>query len=661
MCGIAGILNLFDHKKIPNDICLKMIAILNHRGPEQSGVYRDPDINLGHSRLGIIGLERGIQPISNRDGTLWIVYNGEVFNYIELKEFLEKKGHEFKTETDTEVVLHLYEETGPKALSMLNGQFAFAIWNPKEKELFLARDRVGICPLYYTTEGSKFLFASEIKALFMDCDVSRKIDHISLNQVFTCWTTLGRRTIFKGINELCPGHYMIIKGGKGHDNQIPYWTLPYYSDSGMWTGTQEEAAWELKRLVQDAVQLRLRADVPVGAYLSGGLDSSIITSIIARKFNNRLKTFSLGFEEKTFDESVYQKHMTEFLATDHCQTLITNSDVKNSFADVIWHCEKPILRTSPVPLYMLSRLVRKNEFKVVLTGEGADEVFGGYNIYKEAKIRAFWARHPDSKYRPLLLEKLYPYIFKNSSRGKAFLQKFFSVTRDDLLDPLMSHRKRWNNSRRCKIFFNKDILKEIKDSDPLEEILKEMPEGFDKRDLFSRTQWLEMSIFMSNYLLSSQGDRVAMANSVELRLPFLDHRIIDFAAKLPPFWKINGLNEKYILKMAFKDDLPEIIWNRPKQPYRAPISQAFSHRINNGAIDKFVTKQSLKDTGIFNQKKVANLFKKCIANKKTLASESENMAIVGIFSTQLIHEKFIENFNNIHVGIKEPDKVIQKD
>jgi asparagine synthase (glutamine-hydrolysing) len=503
------------------------------------------------------------------------------------------------------------------------------------------------------------MFASEIKALFMDQQVQRQIDLVSLEQIFTCWTTIGSRTVFNNIKELCPGHFMIIKEGAGFEDQKPFWSLPYYPPEQQWTGTQEEAADKLRDLLEDAVRLRLRADVPVGAYLSGGLDSSIITSIIAKKFNNRLKTFSLGFEEKAFDESAYQSEMIKYLKTDHHQTSITNQQVSDYFSDVIWHCEKPLLRTGPVPLFVLSKFVRDNRFKVVLTGEGADEVFGGYNIFKEAKVRAFWARKPYSKFRPLLLERLYPYIFENPKRNRAFLQKFFSVTPEDLLDPLMSHQKRWKNTQRSTTFFNNDVLDELTDINPVQDIFVSLPEGFAQRDLFSRTQWLEMNIFMSNYLLSSQGDRVAMANSVELRVPFLDHRLIDFAAKLPAHWKMFGLDEKYLLKKAFRHQLPENITKRAKQPYRAPISQAFFNN-DNEKLSNLIKEDQLANAGIFNQKKVKHLFKKCLVQKHGNVSESENMAIVGILSTQLIHEQFIKGFTDFSVQPAKPDKIIRR-
>ncbi|MDY6824208.1 MAG: asparagine synthase (glutamine-hydrolyzing) [Thermodesulfobacteriota bacterium] len=663
MCGISGIFDLNAKSgALSEDIIRGMISILRHRGPDETGLYTDPAIQLGHSRLGILDLAGGTQPMSTPDGNLWIVYNGEVFNYIELKKDLERRGHQFTTQTDTEVILHLYQEQGPACLSSLNGQFAIAIWNRRKKELFLARDRVGICPLYYTVAGGRFMFASEIKALFMNPAVPREIDPSSLQQIFTCWTTIGKRTIFRDIYALQPGHYMTIRQDAGPGDQQPFWHLPCQPAEQHWPGSREDAAEQLRELLEDAVRLRLRADVPVGAYLSGGLDSSIIASVIANRFNNRLKTFSIGFAEKAFDEAGFQAKMVRALNTDHRQTRITNQQVADFFGQVIWHSEIPLLRTGPVPLYMLSKLVRENGFKVVLTGEGADEVFGGYNIYKEAKVRAFWAKQPGSRYRPLLLERLYPYIFDNPSRNRAFLQKFFSVSKKDLDDPLMSHQKRWANTGRSTTFFSDSVRDAVAGYDPRDAIAASLPEGFEQRDIFSRAQWLEMNIFMSNYLLTSQGDRVAMANSVELRLPYLDHRVIDFAARLPAHWKIQGLEEKYMLKKAFRDRLPASITKRAKQPYRAPIGPAFFNGEpagGNSFIQDIAGEEQLKSAGIFDTKKAANLFQKCLSRPNAAVSESENMAVVGIISTQLLYDQFVKNFPGKQFEPTEPDKVVR--
>jgi asparagine synthase (glutamine-hydrolysing) len=659
MCGISGILN-FSAPGIPSEELLcKMVSVLHHRGPDETGIYLDPNVGLGHSRLSIIGLDDGTQPISNEDETLWIVFNGEIFNYIELRADLIKKGHQFKTNTDTEVILHLYEDHGADCLRELNGQFAFAIWNRVDKELFLARDRVGIRPLFTTFLKGRFLFASEIKALFLDPSIPRAIDLESLQQIFTCWAPIGSRTVFQGVQQLSPGHYQIIRCGEKPGRPQPYWSIPYYPVDQQWQGSKGDALEELRFLLKDSVRIRLRADVPVGAYLSGGLDSSILTSIIAKNFNNRLKTFSLGFEEEAYDEAGYQSEMANYLGTDHQQITVSNQNVLERFADVVWHCEKPLLRTGPVPLFLLSGLVRDHQLKVVLTGEGADEVFGGYNIFKEAKVRNFWGRCPESQMRPALVERLYPYIFKNAGQSKSFLQKFFSTDEQDLLDPLLSHRKRWQNTGKSTMFFNRSVLEELSGVDPIAELSARLPVDFSDRDIFSRTQWLEMDIFLSNYLLSSQGDRVAMSHNLELRLPYLDKRLINFAARLPAHWKMPGLKEKQLLKKAYRGEIPDSICNRPKQPYRAPTGPVFFNQTGDSLHD-LVSFDQIKGAGIFNVIKVQNLFEKQCRRDRPQTSELENMAVVGILSTQLIHENFIKCFHGRFVAPVVPDKVVRR-
>ena len=655
MCGIAGIYNIGQHAK---EQLSRMISLLLHRGPDETGLFIDNNIALGHARLSIVGLGSGTQPISNEDETLWVVYNGEIFNYPELRLALEKQGHIFKTETDTEILVHLYEESGSEGLSKLNGQFAFAIWDSQKKELFLARDRVGIRPLFYYHRENRFLFASEIKALFLDKSISREIDPHALNQVFSYWTTLTPKTIFKNIYEIPPGHCLLLKEGK-IAYQKPFWNIPYYQPEERWHGTFDDAVNELRQLLLDAIRIRLRADVPVGAYLSGGLDSSIITTLICNNFNNNLRTFSLSFADEAYDETPYQQTMVKHLKTNHSQVMITNADIRDHFQQVIWHCEKPLLRTAPVPMFLLSKLVRENNFKVVLTGEGADEVFGGYNIFKEAKIRQFWSRNPASHIRPLLLERLYPYIFKNPSRGRAYLQKFFAVTTDAPKDPLFSHRIRWGNSGKNTTFFSRKTMDELCGYQPENELAACLPADFSSRDTLSKAQFLEMNIFMSNYLLSSQGDRVGMGNSLELRLPFLDYRVIDFAMKLPPTWKLKVLQEKFILKKAFQDLIPESILSRPKHPYRAPIKSVFFEN-NNDYAHEFLSQDYLQKTGYFDPGKVGHLVKKYVNSEQHTESETQNMALTGILSTQILHHQFIENFDARNIKPHTFDKLIDR-
>lgn len=655
MCGIAGIVNLATGEPPGLDRIASMIAPLRHRGPDESGVYLDDTVALGHLRLSIIGLDDGTQPICNENGKLWIVYNGEAFNYIELKCDLIKKGHRFATETDTEVLLHLYEEYGTGCLEKINGQFSFAIWDSLKKELFLARDRVGIRPLYYAWSGGRLLFASEIKAI-LAVDAARQIDLEALSQVFVFWTTLPGRTVFQGIQELPPGHFLLVKNARTDPQR--YWRIPFHEPAESELHSLGEAAEQLRELMGDAVRLRLRADVPVGAYLSGGLDSSIIAMLISRHCSSHLKTFSLGFQAAPFDESSFQQELIRFLRTDNRQVVISNAEIRKFFPETVWHCEKPLLRTSPVPMYLLSNLVQSEGYKVVLSGEGADEILGGYNIFKEAKIRDYWAQQPESARRPLLLERLYPYIFSNPSRGRSYLQSFFAVKPHELQDPYFSHQVRWENGRRNLAFFSDESLAALSCYDPMQDLAGWLPGNFHGRDLLSRAQVLEMEIFLASFLLSSQGDRVGMAHSVEMRHPFLDFRVIDFAFRLPAKWKLKGLNEKYLLKRAFKGLIPESITSRGKQPYRAPIRELFLPGAPADYVDDLLSEERLRESGYFNPNKVSRLYAKFRNSGAVFASESQNMALIGVLSTQILHQQFVKGGRLHAAGQMKPDRII---
>jgi len=390
--------------------------------------------------------------------------------------------------------------------------------------------------------------------------------------------------------------------------------------------------------MKDSVRIRLRADVPVGCYLSGGLDSSGITAIVKNYFKNDLKTFGITFEENSFDESDFQHLIIKHLNTNHSEVHATNEDIGKYFSDIVYFGEKPIIRAAPVPLYLLSKKVREEGYKVVLTGEGADEIFGGYNIFKETKIRKFWSVDPDSQFRPKLLQKLYPYIFKDKRLAQT-LQSFFKLGIDDPNNSFFSHIVRWNNNTRLKNFFSDDLKEQISSYNAFDDLKSILPNDFDSWDYVYKAQYLEIITFMSGYLLSSQGDRMAMANSVELRVPYLDHRIIEYMATVPSRFKIRGLNEKYLLKKVLKDLLPTRILNRPKNPYRAPIRNSF---LNNKFLDihSLLSENEIDGAGIFNPAKVSVLLKK--ADKTESLSELDNMALAGIISTQYLHNDFIK-------------------
>jgi asparagine synthase (glutamine-hydrolysing) len=485
-----------------------MIGMVNHRGPDARGIHVSGSVGLAHARLSIIDVDGGHQPMHNEDKTVWITFNGEIFNYVELREELLRKGHRFQSQSDTEVIIHLYEEKGEDCVHDLNGQWAFAIWDSRRDRLFLSRDRLGVRPLFYARTPEGFVFGSEIKSLLAVPSVPRSIDLEALDEIFTFWVTLPPRTIFKGVSELPPGHSLVFE--RGNMRVEPYWMLDYNPSMGV--QREEEAREMLLDLLLDATRIRLRADVPVGAYLSGGLDSTVIAALVKKLGTTHLRTFSVAFEDKEFDESGFQNEASEFLKTDHERVLCSTGDIGRVFPDVVWHTEKPVLRTAPAPLFLLSKLVREQGYKVVLTGEGSDEVLGGYDIFKEAKIRRFWAKYPESKLRPILLRRLYPYMKNLQSQPDAYLRAFFHVRKDDLDSPFFSHLPRWDTTSKLKVFYSKETRERVKDCDAMSLLGAELPSRFRQWDSFSQSQYLEAAYLLPGYILSSQGDRMAMAH-----------------------------------------------------------------------------------------------------------------------------------------------------
>lgn len=640
MCGIAGIYNYHSQKEPLAELNIKnMLSVIQHRGPDENGIFLGENVAMGSARLSIIDIDSGQQPLSDESGNFWIVYNGEIFNYKELRKGLEEKGIRFKTHSDTEVVVQMYATYGAECLNQFNGQFAFCIWNKKEKELFLARDRVGIRPLYYWQKEESFAFCSEIKGLFTLDNIERSIAPESLAQIFTFWTTVSPNTPFKNIYELPPGHQMTVKGSQIQIKK--YWSLDFPGKGKCYPGSLNDAAEELGNLLKDAVKIRLRADVQVAAYLSGGLDSTFTTSLIKEINPGILNTFSIGFKDKVFDETVYQQEASRFLNTTHTAFECTSEEIAQQFQQTVWHTEFPILRTAPTPMMMLSKKVRERNIKVVITGEGADEFLGGYNIFKEAKIRRFWAKYPNSTLRPKLLSRLYPYLPSIKDNNSIGAKMFFGYKLTETDNPFYSHLLRWNNTSRIRSFFSDEINEKLAAYKPIEGMDRDLPGNFSTWSDLAKSQYIEATIFMSGYLLSSQGDRMALANSVEGRYPFLDYRVIEFCNNLPDHFKLNCLNEKFLLKKISAGKIPASITSRSKQPYRAPIATSF---FNSGApsyISDILSSKCLDAYGLFNAQKVSILVNK-ISMQKNI-SEVDQMAIAGILSTQLLYKMFIKN------------------
>jgi asparagine synthase (glutamine-hydrolysing) len=637
MCAIAGLLNL-DGSEADPKLIERMIALVRHRGPDAAATHVEGNMGFGHARLSIIDLAGGAQPMSTADRSLTITFNGEIFNYKELREDLIAKGYRFETQSDTEVILHLYREHGEDCVSKMNGQWAFAVWDARRRHMFLSRDRLGIRPLFYVTAGNTFVFGSEIKCLLAHPDVPRRLNFAALDQIFTFWCRTAPETVFEKVLELPPGHSMTIGNGKLSIRR--YWTHRFSSGPL----EERESAEQLFDLLVDATRIRLRSDVPVGAYLSGGIDSTVTAGLIRRFSNARLKTFSVSFDDAEFDESDYQQKAIRHLDTEHQNVRCKAGDIARVFPDVIWHAEQPVLRTAPAPMFLLSRLVRQHGYKVVLTGEGADEVLGGYDIFKEAKIRRFCAAHPESPLRPLLLKRLYPYLKDVQRQPAAYLRSFFRARPEDLASPFFSHLPRWELTSGLKLFFSDEVRAALRPRNSYAELQAVLPEEYSAWDGFAQAQYLEAAYLLPGYILSSQGDRVAMAHSVEGRMPFLDYRVVEFGSRLPAHLKMKVLQEKYLLKRCVNGLIPAEIKKRTKQPYRAPEGESFFKGPRQPWVEELLAPERVQQDGVFNPSAVQALAGKF--RRECHASIRENMAMAGILSTQLVIDQFIRRFGS---------------
>src|SRR5216117_3580438 len=566
MCGLAGVARQRP-RGVSAELLERMAAAIRHRGPDGFGLHADDRIGLAHVRLSVIDVAGGAQPMTNEDGDVRVVYNGEIYNYLELRHELEVRGHVFRTRSDTEVLVHGYEQWGEGLLERLNGQFAFVLHDRRTASLFLARDRFGILPLYYGERGGDLYFGSEVKALLASGELPRALDPAGLDEVFTFWAARPPRTPFRGIRALEPGCWARWREGTLSIGR--YYALDY---SGA-AAEPADALEALDELLHSGVRLRMRADVPVGGYLSGGLDSSIVCALAAQASPYDLRTFSVTFDDPQLDESVFQQAVAGQLRSRHVVQRIGAGDIARVFPEVVRHAETPLLRTAPAPLYLLSRIVREHGIKVVLTGEGSDEVFLGYDLFKEAVIRLLCWRRPASR----VLDGLYPGIAPASGKGDFWRGYFMTAGSPD--DPLFSHLPRFQLTARIKDFYAAEFRAGLGPFDPLAELRARLPAGFRAWSPLARAAYLEITTLLSSYLLSSQGDRMAMAHGVEARVPYLDHRLFEFAAALPARSKLRGLREKHILRRWAAEVaggiVPPAVARRGKQPYRAPDVPAF--------------------------------------------------------------------------------------
>lgn len=651
MCGIAGIVATRAEATGPSRAALaRMAGALHHRGPDEHGIYRDRRAGLSHARLSIIDLSTGQQPLSNEDGTLWVVFNGEIFDYVELRAELLALGHVFRTQSDTEVIVHAYEAWGDSAFARFNGQFAIALWDARRGALILARDRLGVRPLHVCEHGGRVLFASEVKAIFAaDPDIPRAFDPAGLDQTFTFWSVVAPRTLFQGVEELPPGHVRTYEGGRRTEQTFATVQFPASRAEGF-QGSLDDAVSAVRDALREATRLRmLRADVPVGSYLSGGLDSSLVAALGLEAKGEKFCTFSLRFEDAEYDETSFQREVAARLHTDHRELLVSRRDIAAVFPEVVLHAERPLLRTAPAPLFLLSRLVRDSGIKVVLTGEGADEMFAGYDLFREGKIRRFWARHPDSRLRPQLLSRLYPYLARSPVAKQAMAREFFGRDLGSASVPGFAHDTRFRTTAALKRLFARPLLDTLAGKDARAELLASLPPELPSWSPLAQDQYLEILTLLPGYILSSQGDRMLMAHSVEGRFPFLDVCVARLASSLPPEYKLRVLDEKHVLKRAAAGLVPDSIVRRKKQPYRAPDALSFVGTDAPEWVHECLSERALADASVFEPRAVAQLWRKCrAAGDREQFSNADNMAIVGVLSTQLLHRSLIAGTCPIH-------------
>ena len=607
MCGIAGF-TLFQDARIDVRATLeKMNSAIVHRGPDDQGIYIDHCVALGNRRLSIIDLTSGKQPIHNEDRTLWIVFNGEIYNFPELRDELLKKGHEFSTHTDTEVILHLYEEYGTDCVKTLNGMFAFAVWNVNERTLFLARDRIGIKPLHYMAYPGGLIFASELKAMLQHPLVSRQLDMEGLSKYLTYEYVPAPHTIFKGVKKLQPGQWLLHSE---HSTQIrQYWDIPL-EETGISYKREEEHAEEILARLKDSVRKRLLSDVPVGVLLSGGLDSSTISLLAAQAAPGQIQSFSIGFEEPSFDETRYAQKVARLLGTQHHHEMFNSQKMIEVVPSVVKILDEPMADASIIPTYLLSQMTAQH-VKVALGGDGSDELFAGYPTYQAHKLVTYYSVLP-YKLRKLIncLATSLPVSHRNISfdfKVKQFLRGMgvSSEIRFFLWMGAFLEREKQN-------ILSEATRNALVESNPFEDVIQYVHESKLVKD-FERILYLSLKLYLQDDILV-KVDRASMANSLEVRVPYLDHTFVEYAAKLPSLYKLRGFTTKYILKQATKDLLPKEIVQRKKKGFGIPLSKWFNGELKTLLLG-YLHEDRIKKAGIFHYPYIKHLLDEHFSQK----------------------------------------------
>jgi len=603
MCGISGI---FSPKKMlgPDDAALacRMAASIAHRGPDDSGCYSDPMVALSHRRLSVIDLSRnGHQPMSNEDGSVWIVFNGEIYNFAEIRQShrLVEKGHVFRSATDTEVLLHLYEELGSEMVSELNGMFAFAIWDKARSQLHLARDRHGIKPLFYSWQGDRFLFGSEIKTILLDPRVSRRVNVQALHDFLTFAYIPGPQTAFEGIYELPPAHWMTIPASGG-TSMRRYWDLRFDVDESM---SLKQAIDGARALTERAVKRQLIADVPIGVLLSGGMDSSTLVAMVSRQTTEAVRTYSVGFEDSSFNELPYAGIVARQYNTVSRQIIVTPDLVRQMLPKYLSYIDEPYADGSAIPTYYVCQIA-KGEVVVVLSGEGGDEIFAGYETYAAYKASQWFRRVPQWIRRSVITPLVFRLPVSHKKLSLEFRMKRFLG--GQALSPAEAHMW-WRivlTESQKRSLYSPRIQEQLSLAPPERHFL----EVFDRspaQDTLNRLLHIDSSVFLPDDLMI-KNDRMSMAHSLEARVPFTDHDLVEFLARVPPRFKLPGLRKKHLMRLSMKDLLPPAILNKKKVGLEMPYSLWLKSELKDLLMD-YCGSQRIAASGLFRPEAIASL------------------------------------------------------
>lgn len=596
MCGIYGELRRTGDRPVGAAIH-RALAVMAHRGPDDAGVWAGGEVALGSCRLSIIDLPGGGQPIWNEDRSVAIVYNGELYNFMELRVQLERRGHAFRTRTDTEVVVHAYEEWGPGCLHRFNGMFAFGIWDTKERKLFLARDRLGEKPLYYRVEPDRLLFASEIKAILADADVPRDVDPRGLVNYLTWGHAVAPRTLFKDTFKLLPGHYLVARGGDIEVHE--YWDVDGTEQED--DGDGEEPVGRLRWLLADSVRRRLVADVPVGAFLSGGVDSSAVVALMARYSPGRVKTFSIGFPTaRGYDERADARRVAEHFGTDHHELRLEHADLVKTLRTLVYHYDEPFADSAAFPLYFLSRFARQ-QVKVVLSGEGGDELFGGYRRYVADQLAAPFQRLP-----PWLREQWLRRGLETLPRLRRLKRAVRTLGVADPARRYAGWLEVFTAEMRAELV-GTALAGDAGGYDPVE-IYERHYQGLDgSTDHLNRLMYVDLKTWLADTYLE-KTDKATMAASLEGRLPLLDHRLVELAFRIPGRDKIRGWSTKRILRRALRGLVPEAVLRKRKRGLAVPTDPWFRGELRDFAFEVLLDGSSRR-RGLVNQRVVERLWK----------------------------------------------------